>query len=90
MYLSRQAASLPRYVLEQVVTGICGGIPSIAGIAVRVLAYRLILKMDGLAVIESGVRLRFASHIRLGKRVYLDESVYIHATPGGVSIGDER
>ena len=89
LYLSRQAASLPRYVLEQVVTGICGGIPSIAGIAVRALAYRLILKMEGLAAIESGVRLRFASHIRLGKRVYLDESVYIHATPTGVSIGDD-
>ncbi len=34
-----------------------------------------------------GVRLRFASNIRLGKGSYLDQGVYIHACPGGVTIG---
>ncbi len=33
------------------------------------------------------MRLRFASHIRLGQGVYLDENVYIHACPDGVQIG---
>ncbi len=89
LYLERQASSLPRYVLEGFVTGLCGGVPGIAGIALRALAYRLILRMDGPAAIESGVRLAYADHIRLGRRVYLDRSVYIHATPRGVSIGDD-
>jgi acetyltransferase-like isoleucine patch superfamily enzyme len=34
------------------------------------------------------VRLRHARHIRLGSGVYLDHGVYLHATPGGIEIGD--
>jgi acetyltransferase-like isoleucine patch superfamily enzyme len=36
---------------------------------------------------ERGVRLRFASNVRLGKGVYLDEGVYLHACPQGIEIG---
>ena len=43
--------------------------------------------MNGLAAIENGTRLRFASHIRLGPGSYLDHGVYIHACPNGVTIG---
>jgi acetyltransferase-like isoleucine patch superfamily enzyme len=45
------------------------------------------LRMDGLAAIERNVRLRFASHIQLGLGAYLDEGVYVHACPAGVTIG---
>jgi acetyltransferase-like isoleucine patch superfamily enzyme len=88
LYLSRQADSIPRYLWEQAVTGLAGWVPSIVGIGLRALLYRLILRMDGLAAIESGIRLRFANHIRLGRGVYLDQGVYIHACPAGVCIGD--
>ena len=88
LYLDRQAISIPRYVLEQLVTGLAGWIPTILGIGLRGILYRLILRMDGLAAIENSVRLRFASLIRLGRRVYLDQHVYIHACPNGVTIGD--
>ena len=64
-----------------------GWMPTIVGIGIRSLIYRLILRMDGPAAIESGVRLRFASRIRLGRGAYLDQGVYIHACPGGVTIG---
>ena len=53
------------------------------------MLYRLILKMDGMAAIEHNVRLRFASNIQLGQRVYLDYNTYIHACPNGVTIGDD-
>lgn len=66
-----------------------GWVPSVVGIALRGVLYRLILEMHGLAAIESGVRLRFAGNIRLGRNVYLDQGVYIHACPHGVEIGDE-
>jgi acetyltransferase-like isoleucine patch superfamily enzyme len=69
--------------------GLVGWVPTIVGIALRGIVYRLILKMDGLAAIENGVRLRFASNIHLGRQVYLDQGVYIHACPRGVSIGDQ-
>jgi len=58
------------------------------GIGLRGILYRLIIKMDGPAAIEEGVRLRFASHVRLGKGVYLDQGVYLHACPNGIEIGD--
>ncbi len=64
-----------------------GWIPSVVGIALRAVLYRLMMEMDGLAAIEKNVRLRFASNIHLGKNAYLDESVYIHACPNGVFIG---
>jgi acetyltransferase-like isoleucine patch superfamily enzyme len=87
-YIRRQASSLPRYCWESLVMGCFGWVPSIVGIALRALFYRLILRMQGVAAIESRVRLRFADRIRLGRNVYLDEGVYIHACPNGVEIGE--
>jgi len=88
VYLDRQASSKARYILEQAVMALVGWVPTVAGIALRSILYRLILHMDGLAAIENGVRLRFADHIRLGRNVYIDQGVYLHACPQGISIGD--
>ncbi len=87
LYLSRQAASPGRYLLEQTLMALVGWVPTLAGIALRAAVYRLMLRMQGTAAIERNVRLRFASNIRLGHGSYLDESVYIHACPAGVEIG---
>jgi len=87
LYLGRQASSAWRYWWEQAVIGLFGWVPTIVGIALRALAYRLILRMEGLAAIENGVRLRFASNIRLGHGVYLDQGTYLHACPNGIWIG---
>jgi len=85
--MSRQASSGRRYVWESVFTTLCGHVPGIVGIGLRAIAYRAILRMDGAAAIETGVRLRFADHVRLGRGSYLDEGAYLHACPGGISIG---
>ena len=87
LYLDRQASSPFRYVWEQTFFFLFGWIPTLLGVAVRGLCYRLILRMDGLAAIESRVRLRFADHIKLSHGVYLDENVYLHACPQGIEIG---
>lgn len=87
LYLSRQASSLGRYVVEQTLYALAGWVPTLIGVGLRAVLYRLILKMDGLAAIEANVRLRFADHIRLGAGVYLDQGAYLHATPGGIQIG---
>jgi acetyltransferase-like isoleucine patch superfamily enzyme len=87
LYIHRQAAGLGRYILEQGVTSLVGWVPTVIGIALRAVLYRLILHMDGLAAIENRVRLRYASLIRLGDGVYLDEGVYLHACPNGIEIG---
>jgi len=88
LYVGRQAASPGRYALEQLLFILVGWVPTVVGVALRALLYRMILHMDGVAAIENGVRLRYASHIRLGKGVYIDNSVYLHACPGGISIGE--
>jgi acetyltransferase-like isoleucine patch superfamily enzyme len=87
LYTSRQAASPARYLFEQTLMALVGWVPTVVGIGLRAVFYRLILKMDGTAAIESNVRLRFANHIRLGRGSYLDERTYLHACPKGIDIG---
>lgn len=88
LYIARQASSPARYVLEQLLFLLVGWVPTIIGIGLRAVFYRLILRMDGIAAIEPGVRLRFADQIHLGKNVYLDQGCYLHACPQGIDIGE--
>lgn len=87
LYLHRQASSLGRYLLEQTIFALTGWIPTIIGLGVRSVVYRLILNMKGWAAIESGVRLRFADQITLQNGCYLDQGTYLHASPQGIQIG---
>jgi acetyltransferase-like isoleucine patch superfamily enzyme len=86
--LSRQASGLGRYVLEQALFFLVGWIPTLIGVGIRGILYRLILRMDGLAAIESGVRLRYASNIRLRHGAYIDQGAYLHACPQGIEVGE--
>jgi acetyltransferase-like isoleucine patch superfamily enzyme len=88
LYLRRQASSTGRYILEQFLYLLVGWIPTVVGIGIRGVLYRLILHMKGLSAIEHNVRLRFADHIHLGRGVYLDQNTYLHACPKGIEIGD--
>lgn len=88
LYLTRQASSLWRYILEQTLYLLIGWVPTFLGIALRGGLYRMILHMDGWAAVEKSVRLRFADQIHLAHGVYLDENVYLHASPTGIDIGD--
>ena len=87
LYLNRQASSVFRYFYEQTILFFLGWIPTIIGIGLRGLFYRLILNMEGLAAIENNVRLRFTNYIKLGNGVYLDQGTYLHACSRGISIG---
>jgi acetyltransferase-like isoleucine patch superfamily enzyme len=88
LYLSRQASSFGRYLLEQGLFLLFGWIPTVIGIGIRAIFYRLILHMHGMAAIENNVRLRFANHIRLANGAYLDQNTYLHACPNGITIGE--
>ena len=87
LYLSWQADGLLRYFLEQLLFMLTGWIPTIIGIGIRGILYRLILKIHGWAAIENSVRLRYASNITLQHGAYLDYGTYLHACPGGIEIG---
>jgi len=87
LYVDRQAETPLRYAWEQAVMAAAGWAPTVAGVALRSVLYKSILRMDGVAAIENGVRLRFAGNIRLGEGVYIDQGAYLHATPGGIDVG---
>jgi acetyltransferase-like isoleucine patch superfamily enzyme len=86
-YLRSQSTSLPRYIVEQTVMSLLGGLPGLIGVVLRGVAYKALLKADGLPLIEHNVRLLCPANIRLGKNVYLDSQVYLHALPAGITIG---
>jgi len=88
LYISRQATNVWRYIWEQSIYALFSWIPTVIGIGLRGLFYRLILRMDGWSAIENRVRLRFANHISLGNGVYLDQNTYLHACPNGIQIGE--
>lgn len=87
LYVSRQASNWWRYLIEQTLYLLLGWVPTIIGIVLRTLFYRLIMPIEGWVAIENKVRLRFANNIKLARGVYLDQGVYIHACPNGVEIG---
>jgi acetyltransferase-like isoleucine patch superfamily enzyme len=87
LYLSRQADNLGRYFLEQSLYLLVGWIPTVFGLGLRSILYRLILRMDGTAAIENNVRLRFANHIQLSHGVFIDQGAYLHACLNGIEIG---
>ena len=86
-YLAGQASSIPRYILEQLVLVLCSWVPTIIGIGLRSVAYRLIMNLNGTVAIENGVRIAHAKNITLGQGVYLDTKVYLHGLPNGITIG---
>jgi acetyltransferase-like isoleucine patch superfamily enzyme len=88
LYLSRQASSFWRYIAEQSLYLVFGWVPTVIGIGLRGVVYRVILNIDGWAAIENKVRLLFADNIRLGHGVYLDQNVYLHACQQGIEIGE--
>jgi acetyltransferase-like isoleucine patch superfamily enzyme len=76
-----------QYCWQELVTALVGWLPGLPGIASRAVAYKLILKIEGFAAVESGVRIHFARNVHLGRGVYLDHDVYLHACPQGIEIG---
>ncbi|MER3399650.1 MAG: transferase [Thermoflexus sp.] len=88
LYIRSQSTGWGAYFLEQALMALLGGLPGLLGIALRGVAYRLILNARGFPYIARGVRLAQPRRITLGRGVYLDEEVYLHACPNGITIGD--
>jgi hypothetical protein len=69
LYISRQTSNPKRYLLEQLLYALVGWVPSLAGIGLRAMPYRLILHMDGMAAIA------------YSKQLPLDIALFHIATP---------
>jgi acetyltransferase-like isoleucine patch superfamily enzyme len=86
-YVHGQAPGWRAYLLQGLLTTLFGHFPGLPGLALRGYSYRLMMRIDNFAAIESGVRLRDARNISLGRNVYLDRGVYLHGCPQGIEIG---
>jgi acetyltransferase-like isoleucine patch superfamily enzyme len=87
-YVHAHSTSVGAYVLEQLVFALCSWIPGLPGVAIRALAYKLLLHSRGWAAIEPGVRICQPRNVTLHDGVYLDQGVYLHACPQGIEIGE--
>jgi acetyltransferase-like isoleucine patch superfamily enzyme len=86
-YIKSQSTGIVSYVFETIVFLLFSSIPSLAGVALRAIFYKLLLKAEGLPIIENGVIIKRPGDIRLGKNVFIDHNVYLHAMPEGITIG---
>ena len=87
LYWSATSGGFFYYLVEEWLSVICGWIPTLAGIGLRAVFYRLLIRGSGWFAAESGARLRGMRFIRLDDGVYLDRGVYLHGRPGGLVIG---
>jgi len=87
-YIAGQSTGVGAYLLEQTLFFTLAWMPGLAGLGLRALFYKLILKSKGLPAIEQNVRIAQARNVSLGANVYLDDGVYLHACPQGIHIGD--
>lgn len=87
-YLRGKSTSLWRYALSEFLQAALAWIPSIVGIGMRAVAYKLILHADGLPAIEDHVRISRPEDVWIGAGAYVDHGVYLHGGKGGIHIGD--
>lgn len=87
-YLRSKTRSPWRYALGETLQALLAWVPGIVGIGLRAIAYKVMLKADGLPAIEDHVRLVRCEDIRIGRSVYIDHGVYLHGGQGGLEIGD--
>jgi acetyltransferase-like isoleucine patch superfamily enzyme len=87
-YVRSKSSSVWRYAVSETLQALLAWMPGIVGIGLRAVAYKLVLKADGLPAIEDHVRLIRTEDIRLGRSVYIDSGAYLHGGQGGLTIGD--
>jgi len=87
-YLRQRSRSPFHYVAGELLQALLAWIPSIIGIGLRGVAYKVFLRAKGLPAIEDHVRLVRPEDMTLGAGVYLDHGVYLHGGTGGITIGD--
>lgn len=88
LHFLMESTGVFRYCLENLIQFFLNWVPSILGIGLRFLFYRMVVKLEGKVVIQAGCIFKQAKNIILKDGVYIDHRVYMHATPGGIEIGE--
>ena len=87
-YLKAQSSGIGRYLAEETLSFFTGWIPTPAGIAVRAVLWRLLVKGTGTFASDRGVILKNTKYIVLDRNVFLDRGVYLHGGKKHLKIGE--
>lgn len=88
LHFLMESTGLFRYFFENLIQFLLNWVPSILGIGLRFLFYRMVIKLEGKVVIQAGCIFKQSKNIMLKDGVYIDHRVYMHATLGGIVIGE--
>jgi len=88
-FIKTKSTSIPRYILEQVLFLVLQMIPTLAGMVLRGVFYKLIVQSKGVLGVEENVQLCHARNIKAGKNVFIGRNSYLGASDGGIVLGDE-
>lgn len=87
VYLRNKTRSPWHYVTGELLQALLAWVPSLVGVGLRAVCYKLFLRTEGLVAIEDHVRLSRVEDISLGRGAFIDHGSYLHGGPGGLRIG---
>jgi len=88
LYLKTRSSSLCRYILESFIQILFAWMPTLIGIAMRYLFYKLIFRKDSARpVVENSVEFLYARNIKFGNNAYVDSGCRLHASRAEIEIG---
>ncbi len=85
-YLEALHGGFSGWVRDCMIAGV-SWLPGLAGTSLRSMWSRIWLQGAGGFVMERGVRVLGAQHIRVERGVFIDRGVYLHGRPGGLHLG---
>lgn len=89
LYLKTRSSSFYRYIIESLIQILFGWMPTLIGIAMRYLFYKLIFqKGSARPVVENSVEFLYARNIKFGNSAYVDSGCRLHASVAAIEIGD--
>lgn len=87
-FIAIKSTSPARFLVEQLLFLFFQPIPTVLGLTLRAIVYRLLLKHRGLFAIEEDVVLCHSRNIALGTNAYVGRGSYLGASDGGVTLGN--
>ena len=89
LYLTTRSSSLCRYIIESIIQLMFAWMPTLIGIMIRYLFYKLIFhKESARPVIENSVQFLYARNIKFGNSAYVDSGCRLHASVAEIEIGN--
>ncbi len=88
IFIKTHSTSIVRFFIEQILFLLLQAIPSVFGILLRIVGYKLIIKSKGIFGIEENVKITHPAKLYLHSGVYIGKNSFIGASSLGINIGE--